>query len=140
MTSNDCQVTHLLEKVILLIWYVTTVDKRDIVNEIVGQCQRPVCVVNFVTKTDIVPKTVAYHNRRETLEARWMQVAITEMNKRAKRNPPSTRCTKLPVNSVDRVNSESDNNIFFKDSVSKCSHFLYLQIQFNCSISTFGHR
>ena len=60
-----------------------------------------------------------------------------EINKRAKRSPPSTRCTKLPVNSVDCVNSESDNNIFSKDSVSKCSsHFLYLQIQFNCKVST----
>ena len=69
-----------------------------------------------------------------------MQVAIMEMNKRAKRNHSPTRCTKLPVNSVDRVNSESDNKNISKDSVSKCSsHFLYLQIQFNCSISTFGH-
>jgi len=42
----------------------------------------------------------------------------------------------LPVNSVNCVNSESDNNIFSKDSVSKCSsHFLYLQIQFNCKVS-----
>ena len=59
-----------------------------------------------------------------------------EINKRAKRNHPSTRCTKLPVNSVDRVNSESDNKNISKDSVSKCSsHFLYLQIQFNCKVS-----
>ena len=42
----------------------------------------------------------------------------------------------MPVNSVDRVNSESDNKNISKDSVSKCSsHFLYLQIQFNCKVS-----
>ena len=91
MTSNYCQATHLLEKVILLTRCVTTLDKRDIVNEIAGHCQRPVCVVNFVTEANILPKTVEYHNRRETSEARGMQVAITwkERNKqtRQKKSP-----------------------------------------------------
>jgi hypothetical protein len=91
MTSNYCQATHLLEKVILLTRCVTTLDKRDIVNEIAGHCQRPVCVVNFVTKMDIVPKNVAYHNHWETSEARGMQVEITweEGNKqtRQKKSP-----------------------------------------------------
>ena len=86
-----------------------------------------------MTLREIFPKTVVYLCYWETVEARGMQVTITweEGNKKksAKRNSPSTRCTKLSVNNVHCVNSDIDNNIFSNDSVGKCSHFLYLQIK-----------
>ena len=82
--------THLLEQAIILTLYALTVNKRTTYNKIVGQFQHMVCVVIFVTKSGILPKSVAYPTNRETPDARGMQVAITwgDGNKEIKRTSP----------------------------------------------------